>query len=31
MGTSVGMIEAHNGALLDSAQGSLLERLEATF
>jgi integrase len=29
MGTSVSMIEAHYGALLDSAHGSLLERLEA--
>jgi integrase len=28
MGTSVGMIEAHYGALLDSAAESLLERLE---
>ena len=29
MGTSVGMIEAHYGALLDTARESLLERLEA--
>lgn len=29
MGTSVGMIEAHYGALLDTAHDSLLERLEA--
>ena len=29
MGTSVGMIEAHYGALLDTAHESLLERLEA--
>jgi len=29
-GTSVKMIEAHYGALLDTAHGSLLERLEAT-
>ena len=28
MGTSVGMIEAHYGALLDAAHESLLERLE---
>jgi integrase len=28
MGTSVSMIEAHYGALLDTAHGSLLERLE---
>jgi integrase len=30
MGTSVQMIEAHYGALLDTAHESLLERLEAT-
>ncbi len=30
MGTSVGMIEAHYGALLDTAAESLLERLEVT-
>ena len=29
MGTSVSMIEAHYGALLDTAYGSMLERLEA--
>ena len=29
MGTSVGMIERHYGALLDSAHESMLERLEA--
>jgi hypothetical protein len=29
MGTSVGMIEAHYGALLDTAHESLLERLDA--
>jgi integrase len=29
MGTSVSMIEAHYGALLNTARGSLLERLEA--
>ena len=29
MGTSVGMIERHYGALLDTAHESLLERLEA--
>lgn len=29
MGTSVGMIEAHYGALTDTARDSLLERLEA--
>jgi integrase len=29
MGTSVGMIEAHYGALLDTAHDSLLERLDA--
>jgi hypothetical protein len=29
MGTSVGMIEAHYGALLDTAHTGLLERLEA--
>ena len=29
MGTSVSMVEAHYGALLDAAHGSLLERLEA--
>jgi integrase len=29
MGTSVGMIEAHSGALLDTAHDSLLERLDA--
>jgi hypothetical protein len=29
MGTSVGMVEAHYGALLDAAHESLLERLEA--
>ena len=29
MGTSVGMIERHYGALLDTAHVSLLERLEA--
>ena len=29
MGTSVGMVEAHYGALLDTAHESLLERLEA--
>ena len=29
MGTSVSMIEAHYGALLDTAHESLLERLEA--
>jgi integrase len=29
MGTSVSMIEAHYGALLDTAHDSLLERLEA--
>jgi hypothetical protein len=29
MGTSVGMFEAHYGALIDSARESLLERLEA--
>jgi hypothetical protein len=28
MGTSVSMIEAHYGALLDTAHESLLERLE---
>ena len=28
MGTSVGMIEAHYGALLDTAHNSLLSRLE---
>jgi hypothetical protein len=28
MGTSVGMIEAHYGALIDTARDSLLERLE---
>ena len=28
MGTSVSMIEAHYGALLDTARESLLERLE---
>jgi hypothetical protein len=28
MGTSVGMIEAHYGALLDTAHESLLDRLE---
>jgi hypothetical protein len=30
MGTSVAMIEAHYGALLDTAHESLLERLEAS-
>jgi integrase len=30
MGTSVSMIEAHYGALLDTAHESMLERLEAT-
>ena len=30
MGTSVGMIEAHYGALLDTAHESLLERLDRT-
>ena len=30
MGTSVGMIEAHYGALLDTAHESLLERLETS-
>lgn len=30
MGSSVGMIERHYGALLDTAHDSLLERLEAT-
>jgi hypothetical protein len=30
MGTSVGMIEAHYGALLDTAHDSLLDRLEGT-
>jgi hypothetical protein len=29
MGTSVGMIEAHYGALIDTARESLLERLES--
>ena len=29
MGTSVGMIEAHYGALLDTAHDSLLDRLDA--
>jgi hypothetical protein len=29
MGTSVRMIEMHYGALLDTAQESMLERLEA--
>ena len=29
MGTSVGMIERHYGALLDAAHESLLDRLEA--
>lgn len=29
MGTSVSMIEAHYGALIDTARESLLERLEA--
>ena len=29
MGTSVGMIERHYGALIDTARESLLERLEA--
>jgi hypothetical protein len=29
MGKSVGMIEAHYGALLDTAHGALLERLDA--
>jgi hypothetical protein len=29
MGTSVGMIEAHYGALIDPARESLLDRLEA--
>jgi hypothetical protein len=29
MGTSVGMIEAHYGALIDTARESLPERLEA--
>ena len=29
LGTSVGMIEAHYGALIDTARASLLERLEA--
>lgn len=29
-GTSVAMIEAHYGALLDTAHDSLLERLDAT-
>jgi hypothetical protein len=28
MGTSVGMIEAHYGALIDTARESLLDRLE---
>jgi hypothetical protein len=28
MGTSVGMVEAHYGALLDTAHHSLLERLD---
>jgi integrase len=30
MGTSVGMIEAHYGALLDTAHNSIVERLEAS-
>jgi integrase len=30
MGTSVAMIEAHYGALLDTAHESLLERLESS-
>ena len=29
MGTSVGIIEAHYGALLDTAHESLLDRLDA--
>ena len=29
MGTSVGRIEAHYGALIDTARESLLERLES--
>jgi hypothetical protein len=29
MGTSVGMIEAHYGTLLDTAHDSLLDRLDA--
>ena len=29
MGTSEGMIEAHYGALIDTARESLLDRLEA--
>jgi hypothetical protein len=29
MGTSLRMIEMHDGALLDTAQESMLERLEA--
>lgn len=29
MGTSVGMIEAHYGALLDTAHGGILDRLDA--
>jgi hypothetical protein len=29
MGTSVGMIEAHYGALLDTAHESLLDRLDS--
>lgn len=29
MGTSVGMIERHYGALIDTAKDSLLDRLEA--
>jgi len=28
MGTSVGMIEAHHGALIDTAHESILSRLE---
>jgi hypothetical protein len=31
MGTSVAMIEAHYGALLDTAHESLLERLDVRF
>ena len=31
MGTSVSMIEAHYGALLDTAHESLLDRLDAVF
>jgi hypothetical protein len=29
MGTSVGMIEAHYGALIDTAHDAILTRLEA--